>query len=120
MRKRDSSTIWIILRDILIVLGPILILFPLWLVIINSFKSLEEAGRNFYALPDGLKLEVSHVDKGLPTEFWYAEVEYETVEAAEKWDPASAGLENYLNDEVTGLPGQSMGAYWEKTRMGLE
>ena len=76
--------------------------------------------RRTYALPDGLKLEVSHVDKGLPTEFWYAEVEYETVEAAEKWDPASAGLENYLNDEVTGLPGQSMGAYWEKTRMGLE
>lgn len=57
MRKRDSSTIWIILRDILIVLGLILILFPLWLVIINSFKSLEEAGRNFYALPDGLKLD---------------------------------------------------------------
>lgn len=57
MKHRDSSTIWIILRDILIILGLILILFPLWLVIINSFKSLEEAGRNFYALPEGLKLD---------------------------------------------------------------
>ena len=27
-------------------------------------------------------LEVNHVDEGQPTEFWYAEVEYPTVEAA--------------------------------------
>lgn len=32
--------------------------------------------RRTYALPDGLKLEVNHVDEGLPTEFWYAEIEY--------------------------------------------
>ena len=31
--------------------------------------------RRTYALPDGLKLEVNHVDEGLPTEFWYAEIE---------------------------------------------
>ena len=72
--------------------------------------------RRTYLLPDGLHLEVNHVDEGLPTEFWYAEIEYPTVEAAKTWTPGSAGLEEYLNDEVTGLPGQSMGAYWMMTR----
>ena len=72
--------------------------------------------RRTYLLPDGLHLEVNHVDEGLPTEFWYAEIEYPTVEAAKTWTPGSVGLEEYLNDEVTGLPGQSMGAYWMMTR----
>ncbi len=73
--------------------------------------------RRTYALPDGLYLEVNHVDEGLPTEFWYAEVEYPAVEAAIAWDPASAGLADYLTREVTSEPGQSMGAYWEQTRL---
>ena len=30
--------------------------------------------RRSYLLPDGLVLEVNHVDEGQPTEFWYAEV----------------------------------------------
>ena len=72
--------------------------------------------RRTYALPDGLHLEVSHVDEGQPTEFWYAEVEFSDVEQAENWNPASVGMEAFLRDEVTGLPGQSMGAYWEQTR----
>ena len=73
--------------------------------------------RRTYLLPDGLHLEVSLVDRGMPTEFMYAEVEYPTVEEALAWDPASAGLSDYLDDEVTSQPGQSMGAYWQKTRM---
>ena len=72
--------------------------------------------RRTYLLPDGLHLEVNHVDEGLPTEFWYAEIEYPTVEAAKTWAAGSVGLSEYLNDEVTGLPGQSMGAYWMMTR----
>ena len=67
-------------------------------------------------LPDGAVLEVNHVDKGLPTAFWYAEVEYPTVEAALRWQPEACGLAAYLNDEVTNQPGQSMGAYWAQTR----
>ena len=51
-----------------------------------------------------------------PTEFWYAEVEYPTVEAARSWQSAAVGLADYLSDEVTDQPGQSMGAYWEQTR----
>ena len=61
-------------------------------------------------------LEVNHVDEGQPTEFWYAEVEYPTVEAARAWRPEAVGLADYLNDDVTDQPGQSMGAYWEQTR----
>lgn len=72
--------------------------------------------RRSYALPDGCTLEVSHVDEGLPTAFWYAEIEYPTVEAARRWQPAACGLAAYLDDEVTDQPGQSMGAYWEQTR----
>ena len=72
--------------------------------------------RRSYQLPDGLVLEVNHVDEGQPTEFWYAEIEYPTVEQARAWEPAAAGLVAYLNDEVTDQPGQSMGAYWEQTR----
>ena len=69
-----------------------------------------------YALPDGLVLEVNHVNEGQPTAFWYAEVEYPTVDAARSWKPEAFGLADYLNDDVTDQPGQSMGAYWEQTR----
>ena len=64
--------------------------------------------RRSYTLPDGSVLEVNHVDEGQPTEFWYAEVEYPTVEAALAWQPESCGLGDYLKDEVTNQPGQSM------------
>ena len=30
--------------------------------------------------------------------------------------PGSPALARYLGSEVTGQPGQSMGAYWERTR----
>lgn len=73
--------------------------------------------RRDYNLPDGLRLEVSHVDAGEETEFWYAEVEFPDMETEESWNPASVGLSDYLNDEVTRQPGQSMGAYWAQTRL---
>jgi hypothetical protein len=73
--------------------------------------------RRSYQLPDGLHLEVNHVDEGLPTEFWYAEIEYPTVEAARTWDPSSCGLSAYLDDDVTDEPDQTMGAYWIRTRL---
>ena len=80
-------------------------------------KPLIEKVRRSYLLPDGLVLEVNHVDAGQPTEFWYAEVEYRSVEQARAWDPSSCGLAEYLNDDVTDQPGQSMGEYWNQTRM---
>lgn len=72
--------------------------------------------RRTYLLPDGSHLEVNHVDEGQKTEFWYAEIEFPTVEAALSWKPEDTDLSAYLNDEVTGKPGQSMGAYWVQTR----
>lgn len=74
--------------------------------------------RRSYQLPDGLVLEVNHVDEGLPTEFWYAEVEFESILQAKTWEPESAGLEGYLKEEVTSDPTQTMGAYWLRTRAG--
>ena len=84
----------------------------------RSTQGVSSAASDVYKrqLPDGAVLEVNHVDEGQPTEFWYAEVEYPTVEAARSWQPAAVGLADYLNDEVTDQPGQSMGAYWEQTR----
>ena len=73
--------------------------------------------RRTYLLPDGHQLEVNHVDEGAPTEFWYAEVEFGSEDEARAFDPASLGLGEYLTDDVTEQPGQSMGAYWAATRL---
>jgi len=73
--------------------------------------------RRTFLLPDGLKLEVNHVDEGLPTEFWYAEIEYGSIKEAKNWRPADDYLETFLSDEVTLDPSQTMGAYWIRTRL---
>ena len=75
--------------------------------------------RRTYLLPDGNKLEINHVDEGQPTEFWYAEIEYKSVEEARNWSAASLSpvLADYLDDDVTEQPGQTMGAYWIVTRL---
>ena len=73
--------------------------------------------RRSYRLADGLFLEVNLVDQGMETEFMYAEIEYETEEQARSWNPADSALSEYLNDEVTGQPRQTMGAYWQTTRV---
>ena len=72
--------------------------------------------RRTYALPGGLELEVNHVDEGQPTEYWYAEVEFSSVEEAEKFSAEAAGLADYLDNDVTEVPGQTMGSYWLRTR----
>ena len=77
-------------------------------------RPLIEKEQRRYALPGGLTLEVNQVDRGQPGEFFYAEVEFPTKEAALAWQPCELG--EYLSDEVTGKPGQSMAAYWTETR----
>ena len=48
MKKAGKDErVWLVLRNIILLCGLILILFPLWLVLINSFKTLEEAGKKF-------------------------------------------------------------------------
>lgn len=69
MRIRKSEWGWIALRNILLTAGLILILFPLWLVLINSFKTLEEAGANFFALPKTLNLQ-NYIDLFTDSNYW--------------------------------------------------
>ncbi len=68
-----------------------------------------------YSLPGGLTLEVNQVDPALESGFYYAEVEFDTEAAALAWTPPEA-LTAYLSHEVTGQPGESMAAYWARTR----
>lgn len=69
-----------------------------------------------YPLPGGLTLEVNAVDPDLETGFFYAEVEFPTEDAALAWAPPEE-LTAYLSREVTGQPGESMAAYWARTRL---
>ncbi len=64
-----------------------------------------------FALPGGEELEVSLVDAGRPTAFFYAEVEFPTVEAARAFVPPP-----FLGEEKTESPEFSMSAYWQTTR----
>lgn len=68
-----------------------------------------------YPLPGGLTLEVNSVDPQLDTGFFYAEVEFPDEAAALSWTPPGE-LAAYLAREVTGQPGESMAAYWQRTR----
>jgi raffinose/stachyose/melibiose transport system permease protein len=55
--KRIDGFIWPALRNLVLLAGLFLILIPLYLVLVNSFKSLEDAGRNFFSFPSSLYLE---------------------------------------------------------------
>lgn len=57
VRDRGEVFLWHSLRNIRIFLGLVLILFPMWLVVINSFKSLEEASQGFFLLPLSINLD---------------------------------------------------------------
>lgn len=57
-----------------------------------------------YRLPDGHTLECSVVDYGA---FAYAEVEFQSEEEANAWEPIP-----FLGEELTYLRGFSMGEYW--------
>ena len=52
---------WKIARNLFLLAGLGLILVPLYLVVINSFKTLEEAGRNFFSFPSSLNLSLIHI-----------------------------------------------------------
>lgn len=63
-----------------------------------------------YRLPGGETLECSLVDPGADTAFYYAEVEFDTVEQALAFVPP-AGI---LGEEKTEEKGFTMGAYWRR------
>lgn len=51
--KREGL-LWRAIRNIILLLGLILIITPLYLVVTNTFKTLEEAGQSFFSLPPNL------------------------------------------------------------------
>jgi adenylate cyclase len=67
-----------------------------------------------YPLPQGYTLECSLVDSGSKQAFYYAEVEFPTLEEALRYCPDFS----YLR-EVTEEPAFSMSRYWEETRENL-
>ncbi len=67
-----------------------------------------------FPLADGLVLECSHVDAGTPTAFYYAEVEFSSIEQAHDFVPPS-----YLGKEVTEDSSYSMSQYWLRTRKNI-
>ncbi|MDD2361444.1 MAG: CYTH domain-containing protein [Oscillospiraceae bacterium] len=67
-----------------------------------------------FRLPDGYNLECSLVDKGEPTEFMFAEIEFETLEQAEAYNPPEL-----LNREVTRDGSYGMATYWVRKMQQL-
>lgn len=59
-----------------------------------------------YRLPGGHCLECSLVDEGEPDSFYYAEVEFASLEEANAFEPPA-----FLGREVTEQPGFTMAAY---------
>ncbi len=70
-----------------------------------------EKEQRTYSLPAGLVLECNSVAQG---DYWYAEVEFSSTEAAEKFVPPA-----FLGEELTGKPGFSMSEYWKKLTKDL-
>ncbi len=62
-----------------------------------------------FALPDGHRLECSLVDAGEPQSFYYAEVEFVSVEEANAFIPPA-----FLGEEKTEDENFTMRAYWEQ------
>lgn len=62
-----------------------------------------------YRLLDGNLLECSWVDKGTPSAFLYAEVEFPSEKAAREFIAP-----DFLYKDVTETPGFSMSRYWER------
>lgn len=51
LKNPYEAAFWWILRSIVILLGMLLVFVPMILVVINSFKTLQEASQDFFALP---------------------------------------------------------------------
>ncbi|MDD3410676.1 MAG: carbohydrate ABC transporter permease, partial [Eubacteriales bacterium] len=57
IRSRTEAVVWHTLRNLVLFVGILLVLFPMYLVLINSFKTLEEASQDFFALPLSINLD---------------------------------------------------------------
>ena len=65
-----------------------------------------------YALPDGHKLECSLVDEGTDNSFYYAEVEFSSLDEAAAFVPPAC-----VGEDITEKKGVSMSAFWQCSRV---
>ena len=54
---RKEGIVWKTFKVLVILLGMVLILGPIFVIFINSMKTMQEAGRNFFDLPSGLNFD---------------------------------------------------------------
>ena len=57
---RKEGVVWKIFNALVIVMGLLLILGPVWVIFINSMKTMQEAGQDFFALPSRWLPNSSH------------------------------------------------------------
>lgn len=55
--NEKEGIVWKTFKVLVILLGMVLILGPIFVIFINSMKTMQEAGRNFFALPSGLNFD---------------------------------------------------------------
>ena len=72
--------------------------------------------RRSYALGETHLLEVNRVDQGQPTEFWYAEVEFDTVEDAPDFRPRIGGWKSISARKLRTSRARAWGLIGKKTR----
>ena len=78
----------------------------------NNSSTLEQG--EYYVSWHTDALKIAFDERMMGVRVW---VEFGSEEQARSWDPAACGLGEYLADDVTEKPGQSMSAYWTRTRL---
>ena len=66
---RKKGVVWKIFNALVIVMGLLLILGPVWVIFINSMKTMQEAGQDFFALPSRLNFD-NYVELFTRSDFW--------------------------------------------------
>lgn len=66
---RKEGIIWKTFKCVVIILGLILILGPVFVIFINTMKTMQEAGRDFFALPSGLNFD-NYKELFSRSDFW--------------------------------------------------
>ena len=66
---RKEGVVWKIFNALVIVMVLLLILGPVWVIFINSMKTMQEAGQDFFALPSRLNFD-NYVELFTRSDFW--------------------------------------------------
>lgn len=66
---RKEGIVWKAFKTLVILWGLLLILGPVFVIFINSMKTMQEAGRNFFALPSGFNFD-NYIELFSRSDFW--------------------------------------------------